>query len=116
MFNFIDENETEIADDGIITDQTCGNNVLVGAVQNIGYNYASALIIIICFFITIGILFFCVVSCITYEITHRGKKGIYFPHVEEKHKDVNTTANTTTTNPNTVAQNKTIGIVSPVKA
>ena len=116
VFNFIDENETEIADDGIITDQTCGNNVLVGAVQNIGYNYASALIIIICFFITIGILFFCVVSCITYEITHRDKKGIYFPHVEEKHKDVNTTANTTTTNPNTVAQNKTIGIVSPVKA
>ena len=116
VFNFIDENETEIADDGIITDQTCGNNVLVGAVQNIGYNYASALIIIICFFITIGILFFCVVSCITYEITHRDKKDLYFPHVDEKQNKVNTTANTTTTNPNTVAQNKTIGIASPVKA
>ena len=77
VFNFIDENETEIADEGIITDQACGNNVLVGVVQNIGYNYISAIIIIICFFVTVGIIFFCVVTCITYELTHRDKKGLF---------------------------------------
>jgi hypothetical protein len=114
VFNFIDENETEIADEGIITDQACGNNVLVGVVQNIGYNYISAIIIIICFFVTVGIIFFCVVTCITYELTHRDKKGL-FPFVEEKPKDVNTTANNISTNPANVTQNKTIGVVSPVK-
>ena len=115
VFNFIDENETEVADDGIITDQSCGHNVLVGMVQNIGYNYISAIIIIISFFITAGIIIFWVVTCITYEITHRNKKaGGYFSHVEEKHKEVNTTANTTTS-PNDITQNKTIGIGAPGK-
>ena len=114
VFNFIGENETEVADEGIITHKACGRNVLVGTVQNIGYDYVSAIIIIICFFITAGIIFVCVIFCITYQITHRNRKKGYFAQVEEKHKEVNVTANTTTS-PNNITQNKTIGIGMPGK-
>ena len=114
VFNFIGENETEVADEGIITHKACGRNVLVGTVQNIGYDYVSAIIIIICFFITAGIIFICVIFCITYQITHRNRKKGYFAQVEEKHKEVNVTANTTTS-PNNITQNKTIGIGMPGK-
>ena len=114
VFNFIGENETEVADEGIITHKACGRNVLVGTVQNIGYDYVSAIIIIICFFITAGIIFVCVIFCITYQITHRNRKKGYFAQVEEKHKEVNVTANTTTS-PNNITQNKTIGIGMPEK-
>ena len=112
VFNFIDENETEVADEGIITHKSCGRNVMVGTVQNMGYNYLSAIVIIICFFIIAGIIFVCVVFCIAYQITHIKTKEGYFPHVEEKHKEVNITANTTT-NPNNTNQNKTLGIGMP---
>ena len=112
VFNFIGENETEVADEGIVTHKACGRNVLVGTVQNIGYDYVSAIIIIICFFITAGIIFVCVIFCITYQITHRNRKKGYFAQVEEKHKEVNVTANTTTS-PNNITQNKTIGIGMP---
>lgn len=91
----------EIADDGIITDQTCGNNVLIGAVQNIGYNYISALVIIICFFVIFGVVFLCITGCVAYEITHKGRKGKYHPHVDE-----NPANNTTTVNPVNVTQNQ----------
>ena len=114
VFNFIGENETEVADEGIVTHKACGRNVLVGTVQNIGYDYVSAIIIIICFFITAGIIFVCVIFCITYQITHRNRKKGYFAQVEEKHKEVNVTANTTTS-PNNITQNKTIGIGMPGK-
>ena len=114
VFNFIGENETEVADEGIITHKACGRNVLVGTVQNIGYDYVSAIIIIICFFITAGIIFVCVIFCITYQITHRNRKKGYFAQVEEKHKEVNVTTNTTTS-PNNITQNKTIGIGMPEK-
>ena len=114
VFNFIGENETEVADEGIVTHKACGRNVLVGTVQNIGYDYVSAIIIIICFFITAGIIFVCVIFCITYQITHRNRKKGYFAQVEEKHKEVNVTANTTTS-PNNITQNKTIGIGMPEK-
>ena len=114
VFNFIDENETEVADEGIITHKSCGRNVMVGTVQNMGYNYLSAIVIIICFFIVAGIIFVCVVFCIAYQITHIKTKEGYFPHVEEKHKEVNITANTTT-NPNNTNQNKTLGIGMPGK-
>ena len=114
VFNFIDENETEVADEGIITHKSCGRNVMVGTVQNMGFNYLSAIVIIICFFIVAGIIFVCVVFCIAYQITHIKTKEGYFPHVEEKHKEVNITANTTT-NPNNTNQNKTLGIGMPGK-
>ena len=101
VFNFIGEDDMEIADDGIITDQTCGNNVLIGAVQNIGYNYISALVIIICVFVIFGVVFLCITGCVAYEITHRGRKGKYHPHVDE-----NPANNTTTVNPVNVTQNQ----------
>ena len=82
----------EIADDGIIADQTCGNNVLIGAVQNIGYNYISALVIVICVFVIFGVVVLFITGCVAYEITHRGRKGPYYPHVEEKPANKETTS------------------------
>ena len=114
IFNFIDENDTEVADEGIVIDQTCGNNVLVGAVQGIGYNYISAIILIICFFVIVGVIFIFIVACLTLELANRDRKGQYFSHVEEKTRDVNTTANATQSQVNTT-QNATIGIGLPPK-
>ena len=91
VFNFKDENNTDIADEGIIVDETCGNNVLVGAIQDIGYNYTSTIIIIICIFVIFGVIILFITICVAYEITHRNKKGKYFAHVEENNKSVNNT-------------------------
>ena len=111
VFNFIDENDTEVPDDGIIVDKTCGNNVVVGAIQGIGYNYISAIILIICFCLILGTIVFFILVCIGYEITHRDRKGQYFSHVEEKSKEVNNT--TTTAGVANNNQNATIGIGLP---
>ena len=64
-------------------EQSCGDLKLVGAIKDIGYSYTQVIIIIVC--ITVG-LFLCVLGialCITYEITHRGRKGEYYQHNEE---------------------------------
>ena len=92
VFNFKDENNTDIADEGIITEETCGNNVLVGAIQDIGYNYVSTIVIIVCMFIIFGVIVFFIGICVAYEITHRGRKGKYFAHVEEKNVNNTTIA------------------------
>ena len=111
VFNFISENNTELADEGIITDQTCGNNVLVGAVLNIGYNYISAIIIIICVFIIFGMVILFIGACVAFEITHRNRKGQYFSHVEEKQEtNVKANVNNTTANPVNVTQNQGVGL------
>lgn len=112
MFNFIDDNGTELADDGIITDQKCGNNKLVGAVQNLGYNYISALIIIICTFVIFGIVVFLICACVAFEITHRNRKNEYFSQVDEK-SNKGTNPNNTTASPVNVTQNQGTGL--PVK-
>ena len=90
IMDFSDDNETGIADEGIYTDQTCGRYKIVGAVQNIGYNHFSAVAIIISFLIILFVVLLGIGLCVTYEITHRDKKGKYFAHVEEK-KDKNNT-------------------------
>ena len=106
VFNFKNENETDIADEGIIVEETCGNNVLVGAIQDIGYNYISTIVIIICIFVIFGAIIFFIGLCVTYEITHRNKKKGYFSHVEEKGNSVNNTTVSNITNPQ-----KTIGAI-----
>ena len=114
MFNFIDENGTELADDGIITDQKCGNNKLIGAVQNIGYNYISALIIVICVFVVFGVVIFFIGACVAFEITHRNRKNEFFRHVDEKSSsNKGGNPNNTTTSPVNITQNQGPGL--PVK-
>ena len=80
---FNDGNETEFSDEGIWTDETCGNNMFVGAIQDIGYGYGSAIAIIISILAIFFIALLGIGYCVLYEITHRKKKG-YYPHTEEK--------------------------------
>ena len=87
--NLTDGNSTDFADEGIVADETCGNNVIVGAIQNIGYNYASTIALIISFFIIFFGVLLLIMFCIVYEITHRHKKGPYFAHTEEKKDPTN---------------------------
>jgi hypothetical protein len=49
ILHFTDENKTNFADEGIIADETCGNNMIVGAIQDIGYGYRTAINSIIAF-------------------------------------------------------------------
>lgn len=84
VLNLTDGNNTDFADEGIIADETCGNNAVVGAIQNIGYNYASSIALIISFLVIFFGLLLIIMYCIVYEITHRNRKGIYFAHTEEK--------------------------------
>ena len=86
-----DGNQTDFADEGIITDETCGNNMIVGAIQDIGYGYGTAITIIVLFFAVFFVVFLGIGYCVIYEITHRDKKGGYFAHTEER-------TNTSTTN------------------
>ena len=86
VLHFTNENNTELADEGIITDETCGNNVIIGAIRDIGYSYLAALLIVIGISCVFGLIFLCVGFCIIYEIKHRNKKGGYFSHTEEKNK------------------------------
>ena len=86
-----DGNQTDFADEGIITDETCGNNMIVGAIQDIGYGYGTAITIIVIFFAVFFVVFLGIGYCVIYEITHRNKKGKYFEHIEER-------TNTSTTN------------------
>ena len=89
ILNLTDGNSTDFADEGIVADETCGNNVIVGAVQNIGYNYASTIALIISFFVIFFGVLFLIMYCIVYEITHRNKKEGYFAHTEEKKDPTN---------------------------
>jgi hypothetical protein len=111
VFNFISDNGTELADDGIITEQKCGNNKLIGAVQNIGYNYISALIIIISVFVIIGGVVFFIGACVAFEITHRNRKNEFFRQVDEKMtSNKATNPNNTTTSPVNITQNQGAGL------
>ena len=92
ILNLTDGNSTDFADEGIVADETCGNNVIVGAIQNIGYNYASTIAIIISFFVIFFGVLLLIMYCIVYEITHRNKKGKYFSHTEEKKDPPNISA------------------------
>ena len=84
VLNLTDENGTDLADEGIIAEESCGNNVIVGAIQDIGYGYWSAIGIIIAIVIIFFVAFFWIGYCVIFEITHRNKKGKYFAHTEEK--------------------------------
>ena len=89
---FTDGNQTDYADEGIIADETCGNNVIVGAIQDIGYGYKAAITIIVVFFVIFFIIILGIGYCVIFEITHRNKKGKYFQHTEEKRQnDTSTT-------------------------
>jgi hypothetical protein len=106
IMDFSDDNETGIADEGIYTDQTCGRYKIVGAVQNIGYNYISALIIIISVFVIIGAVVFFIGACVAFEITHRNRKNEFFRQVDEKiSSNKSPNPNNTTTSPVNVTQN-----------
>jgi hypothetical protein len=91
VLSLTDGNRTDFADEGIIADETCGNNMIVGAIQDIGYGYGTAITIIIIFFAVFFVVFLGIGYCVIYEITHRNKKKDYFAHVEER-------TNTSTTN------------------
>jgi hypothetical protein len=87
IINLADENNTEIEDPGIITDEPCGDNVVVGAIKDIGYSYGAAIGIIICIIALLVIIVAIIVFCVIYQITHMNKKGKYFKHFEEKKND-----------------------------
>ena len=89
VMNLTDGNSTDFADEGIIADETCGNYAVVGAIQNIGYNYASSIALIISFLVIFFGMIFIIFYCIIYEITHRNRKGNYFAHIEEKKDPTN---------------------------
>ena len=83
ILNFVDGNGTLYADEGIITDEPCGNNKYVGAIQNIGYGYAAAISIIVLFFALVCMLYVCIMYCTCYELAKITKQG-YYPHVDER--------------------------------
>ena len=68
---FTDGNQTDYADEGIIADETCGNNVIVGAIQDIGYGYKAAITIIVVFFVIFFIIILGIGYCVIFEITPR---------------------------------------------
>ena len=87
IINFSDENNTEIADPGIIADESCGDNVVIGAIKDIGYSYGTAIGIVLGITIAFGLIIFIIIYCSIYQITHRNKKGKYFSHTEEKNNE-----------------------------
>ena len=93
ILNFTQENETEIADEGIFSYESCGNNMIVGAIQDIGYGYGSAIAIIVSIIIIFLVTFLGIAYCVIFEITHRNKKGKYFAHTEEKKENISTSTN-----------------------
>ena len=93
ILNFTYENETDIADEGIFTYESCGNNIFVGAIQDIGYGYGSAIAIIISIIIIFLVTFLLIAYCVVFEITHRNKKGKYFAHTEEKKENMSASTN-----------------------
>ena len=100
ILNFTDDNQTGFADEGIIAEETCGNNMFVGAIQDIGYGYGSSIAIIVSIMAIFFIVFLAIGYCVIYEITHRGKKGKYYSHTEEKDKkDMSTSSNPIATGP-----------------
>ena len=99
VLHFTNENNTDIADEGIITDESCGDNVIIGAIKDIGYTYLAALLIVIGISAVFGLIFLCIGFCIIYEIKNRNKKGGYFSHTEEK-KDNKTNDESTKNNIN----------------
>ena len=64
-------------------EQSCGDLKLIGAIKDIGYSYTQVIIIIVCTAVGLYLCIFGVSVCITYEITHRGRKGQYYRHNEE---------------------------------
>ena len=84
VLHFTNENNTDIGDEGIITDESCGDNVIIGAIMDIGYSYLTALIIIIGITVGFSLIFLCVGFCIVYEIKNGNRKRGYFSHTEEK--------------------------------
>ena len=96
ILEFSNENETGLADDGILAEQTCGNNMFIGAIQDIGYGYGSAIAIIVSILVIFFVTFLGIGYCVIYEIKNRNKKGGFFAHVEEK-KVNNTSVNTSVT-------------------
>ena len=89
VLSLTDGNRTDFADEGIIADETCGNNMIIGAIQDIGYGYGTAITIIIIFFAVFFVVFLGIGYCVIYEIIHRNKKN-YFAHAEER-RDTSTT-------------------------
>ena len=87
ILNFTGDNETNFADEGILAEDNCGNNMFVGAIQDIGYGYGSAIAIIISIIVIFIVAFLGIGYCVIYEITHRNKKGKYFAHTEEKKEE-----------------------------
>ena len=83
ILNFVDGNGSLYADEGIITDESCGNNKYVGAIQNIGYGYAAAITIIVLFIALVCMLYVCIMYCTCYELANITRKG-YYPHVDER--------------------------------
>lgn len=92
VLNFTDDNETNFADEGIDAEETCGNNMFVGAIQDIGYGYGTAIAIIIIILLIVITVVIGIGFCIIYEITHRNKKKGFFSHVEEKREQTNKSA------------------------
>ena len=98
ILHFSGDNNTNLDDEGITADETCGNNMFIGAIQDIGYSYGAAIAIIISILVVFSLAFLGIGFCVIFEIKHRNKKGKYFAHTEEK-KDEKNNNNSTTMSP-----------------
>ena len=64
--------------------EQCGDNVIIGALKDVGYTYLQVIIIIICVIAGVCLCVFGVAFCCIYEITHRNRKGEHYKFKEEK--------------------------------
>jgi hypothetical protein len=83
LFTVNATNYSSVLDFQLPIEQSCGDLKLVGAIKDIGYSYTQVIIIIVCIAVGLFLCFLGVAFCITYEITHRGRKGQYYQHNEE---------------------------------
>jgi len=83
---FVDDYDFDYDDFHITIRQTCGDNFIVGALKNAGFNYFKVFMIVIGIGIFAFIVFVCCIIFIIYKIKYRNIKGKYTRYIEE---DVN---------------------------
>ena len=90
-----DTNRIHYINSHLYTQESCGNNILIGALKDIGFSYLQVLLIIIGFSIFFAIVGILICYCILYLIIHKNKKGKYYAHREEVNKTIGITNPTT---------------------
>ena len=79
----VDDYPYDYEDFHIISKETCGDYVFIGALRRAGLSYLMIIIGIGGTIIFILSVFICFICFVKYKIKHRSRKGQYFAHVEE---------------------------------